>query len=858
MNVSRVLSVRAVCVAAVLLIPSQALAQTAGTALVRHAPAFNNGTVDGSVQQLLPESVTLNGGVVLTGDLLVPGLPTVRLNGKPAYTGTVDGTGSASPSSHQVTINGNVSLRHVVRRTDAVTLPVVSAPPAPAGTRTVTINAPGQSAGDFATLRHLTLNGNAGQCAIPPGTYGDFTANGGSGFTLGVAGGTQPAVYHFQRLTLNGPAQLQVAGPVIVNVANGFAANGTLGTAAMPSRLTLNVSSGGVTLNGGCNVYGYVNAPNSTVTLNGNSQLIGRLACDRLTINGGGMLRLVEAPPANQPPSVAIASPANGATFTAPAALTLVAAATDSDGTVVKVEFFQGATTLGEDASAPYQQVVSALPAGSYAFTARAIDNLGATTDAAPIAITVTAPAPNQPPSVQLTSPADGALLASETSLTLSATATDSDGTIAQVEFFHGATRLGFGVLSGPTNYGLTLPAGLAPGSYAVFVRATDNRGAVTDSVAVAFTVLARLPYSADFEAAEGFTSGPLAGQRGWHVSAGEAMVVSDAAYSGARSVLLAAGTTLTQVDQIFSPLAGASTFFVEVFVKPVADADLNAATRLDLDGARMVLRRNGAMGELRAFSGDGAGGGLWQATGFSIPLGADGAALEWVRLTVRLDFASRRWDLFAGGALVAADLNLRDPARTTFGSVALRGHAAIATRFDYLFAATTNPLFVDADQDGMDDAWELQNGLNPALNDRNADADADGLSNVQEFLRGTRANLADTDGDGMADGWEVQHGFSPRTAAVALLDTDGDGLTDREEFLAGTNPRLPDTDGDGLPDEWEVRQGLNALVSDAGADPDGDGVSNLQEYFLGRNPTKGAVPDTSGAVNLRLYSPNR
>ncbi len=858
MNSTRVFLLCAAVVSASSLSSPSVFAQTAGTALVRHAPTINSGTIDGSVHQVLPESFTLNGGAVVTRDLLVPGSPTVRVNGKPTYGGTIDGVGAASPTNYQVTLNGNVTLRNVVRRTDPVSLPSVSAPSAPGGTRTVTINSSTESAGNFTTLRHLTLNGSAGQVSIPPGIYGDFTANGSSGFTLGVAGATQPAVYHLQRLTLNGQSQVQVVGPVVLTVADGFTTTGAFGSSAHPSRLALNIASGGLTLNGGASFHGTVNAPNGTVTLNGNSQLIGRVACDRLTINGGGLLRLVESAAVNQPPSVAISSPANGASFTAPASLALVAVATDADGTVAKVEFFQGETKLGEDGSAPYQQAVSALPAGNYAFVARATDNLGATTDSAAVTIVVTAPGPNQPPSVRMTAPTEGAILAADTPLAFGATATDADGTIALVEFFHGTTRLGAGGLTTASNYGFALPAGLAPGSYAIFARATDNLGAVTESSTVLVTVLARLPYTADFETAEGFTLGALAGQRGWHVSAGEAAIVSDAAYSGSRSVLIAAGATLTQVDQIFSPLAGASLFFVELFAKPVADADTNAATRFDLDGARVVVRRNGTTGELMAFSGDGTGGGTWQPTAFGLPLGADGAAVDWVRLTVRLDFVNRRWDLFAGGTLVAVDLNLRDPTRTTFGSVALRGHAAIGTRFDYLFAATTNPLFVDADQDGLEDAWEILNGLNPALNDRNGDADADGLSNVQEFLRGTRANVADTDGDGMADGWEVQHGFNPRIAAVALLDTDGDGLTDREEFVARTNPRLPDTDGDGLPDAWEVRHGLNALANDAAADPDGDGVSNLQEYFLGRNPTKGAVFDASGAVNLRLYSPNR
>ena len=46
-------------------------------AIVRHGFALN-GRIEGSVQQLSGENTTLNGNGVLTGDLLVPGTPTVR------------------------------------------------------------------------------------------------------------------------------------------------------------------------------------------------------------------------------------------------------------------------------------------------------------------------------------------------------------------------------------------------------------------------------------------------------------------------------------------------------------------------------------------------------------------------------------------------------------------------------------------------------------------------------------------------------------------------------------------------------------------------------------------------------------
>src|SRR5688572_9792892 len=88
-----------------------------GTALVRHAPSVS-GTVEGSIQQMLPESVTFSGGSLVTRDLLVPGLPTIRLNGNVTYGGTFDGSGPAIPTNFQITLNGGANLGRAVRRTN--------------------------------------------------------------------------------------------------------------------------------------------------------------------------------------------------------------------------------------------------------------------------------------------------------------------------------------------------------------------------------------------------------------------------------------------------------------------------------------------------------------------------------------------------------------------------------------------------------------------------------------------------------------------------------------------------------------------------------------------------------------------
>jgi hypothetical protein len=63
------------------------------------------------------------------------------------------------------------------------------------------------------------------------------------------------------------------------------------------------------------------------------------------------------------------------------------------------------------------------------------------------------------------------------------------------------------------------------------------------------------------------------------------------------------------------------------------------------------------------------------------------------------------------------------------------------------------------------------------------------------------------------------------------------------------------DVDGDGLADWWEI-QYFGNLSQTASGDPDGDGITNLQEYQQGRNPTKSALPDANGAVDLKVYTP--
>ena len=95
----------------------------------------------------------------------------------------------------------------------------------------------------------------------------------------------------------------------------------------------------------------------------------------------------------NVSPTTAILSPEEGATFNAPVAVRIAATASDSDGNVVRVNFYSGSTMIGTDISAPFEIGWSATP-GTYVLTVQALDNAGATTMSAPVSITVLPPAP--------------------------------------------------------------------------------------------------------------------------------------------------------------------------------------------------------------------------------------------------------------------------------------------------------------------------------------------------------------------------------------------------------------------------------------------------------------------------------
>ncbi len=185
----------------------------------------------------------------------------------------------------------------------------------------------------------------------------------------------------------------------------------------------------------------------------------------------------------NPPPTVTLTAPANGASTAAPGSFTLTANASDSNGTISKVEFKSNGVLIGSpDTTSPYSVTYSNVAAGTYTLTAVATDNLGAATTSSAVTVTVT----NPPPTVTLTAPANGATATAPASFTLTANASDSNGTISKVEFKSNGVLIGSPDTTSP--YSVTL-SNVAAGTYTFTAVATDNLGATTTSTAATVTV---------------------------------------------------------------------------------------------------------------------------------------------------------------------------------------------------------------------------------------------------------------------------------------------------------------------------------------------------------------------------------
>ena len=132
-------------------------------------------------------------------------------------------------------------------------------------------------------------------------------------------------------------------------------------------------------------VYGPTEAviANNTLASTGISGLAEGMYNFRLTVKNTDLristdeVLVMVTSTANVAPSISLTSPANNTTFTEGKPVTIHVNASDFDGTITNVEFYQGTTLIGSDNTSPYSFVWNPTT-GNYLLTAKATDNGGA------------------------------------------------------------------------------------------------------------------------------------------------------------------------------------------------------------------------------------------------------------------------------------------------------------------------------------------------------------------------------------------------------------------------------------------------------------------------------------------------
>ncbi|MFV8438106.1 chitinase C-terminal domain-containing protein [Vibrio owensii] len=188
-------------------------------------------------------------------------------------------------------------------------------------------------------------------------------------------------------------------------------------------------------------------------------------------------------PPVNEVPTVTLTSPSASASITAGDVVNLAADATDTDGSISKVEFFVDGALVGTSTAAPFTASWTATE-GAHEFSTKAYDDKNAVSVASAVTLTVNAGQPgNEAPTVDVALSATSVELGA--TVTVTANAADADGTVAKVEFFAAGSLVGTATTA---PYAVDFTPAQA-GSVSIYAKATDDVGATTDSSLVSLTV---------------------------------------------------------------------------------------------------------------------------------------------------------------------------------------------------------------------------------------------------------------------------------------------------------------------------------------------------------------------------------
>lgn len=325
------------------------------------------------------------------------------------------------------------------------------------------------------------------------------------------------------------------------------------------------------------------------------------------------------------------------------------------------------------------------------------------------------------------------------------------------------------------------------------------------------------LPAEVGFESAdEGFTLGNLHGQQGWLVDQGVAEVADETAQSGFQSVRLNANDPFTQISVPLANTFAQPVIFVDAWFKPYASDPSFQEEFLDV-GSSLIGFFEVEPGMGQFFVRDGIS---WRPAGEPMALKADGSTTRWVRLTLRQSYTpgEREWDLYIDGCPAAMGMRFFDPSVAfpdLFVQMGFAGSTA-DTYMDTLHLGFENPLFADADRDGMSDDFEATINSDPFLDDRDVDSSGNGMTNLEEYaltcypedLPNDPIAYWPFDDQNPTEAYDLYAGFPPFTSGFGdiryttrfgnpALDLSFEQGQTQQQYLQGPNDELLEIRGD-------------------------------------------------------------
>ena len=376
----------------------------------------------------------------------------------------------------------------------------------------------------------------------------------------------------------------------------------------------------------------------------------------------------------NQPPSVALTSPANGSSFILPTVIGLAANASDPDGFIAKVEFYDGATLIGTVTTAPYTYAWSTATAGSHTITARAHDSTFGITTSAPAIIGVTGSGGGGNGTGWFAQYFDDANATSH--LVGAPLGTRTDATINFLTVSGWASN--FFPAAGNTTFSVRWSGQLLPpatGTYKFYTSSADGVRLYVNGQAVINNWIEH-PFTTDI--------GTIALNAGQFYD----IVVEYYQNIGVGYMILEYECTSAGIGR-----------------GPVP------TNRVYPAGAPTIITHPGSV----ALTTN-------NAVGFSVlAAGVAPLSFQWQFNDADIDGAT-------GSALT-----LQDPLPAQAGNYRVR----VANGFGAVTSNNATLTIPDTDSDGLPDYWEYQFGLNPGVAN-NGDSDGDGFSDKAEFLAGT------------------------------------------------------------------------------------------------------------------------